>query len=49
MSLPPPTMTDAQLAKMGIERVPAEAFRVGTYRYSNLTDALAAARRAGAQ
>ena len=49
MSQPPPTMTDAELARLGIERVPAEIFRVGTYRYSNLTDALAAARRAGAQ
>jgi hypothetical protein len=49
MSQPTPTMTDAELARMGIERIPADTFRVGTYRYSNLSDALAAARRAGTQ
>jgi len=41
-----PTMTDAELAKLGIERVPAFTYHVGDFRYSNLSDAMAAARRA---
>ena len=44
-----PTMTDAELAKQGIERVPGFTYRVGAYRYSNLNDAIAAARRANGQ
>ena len=38
-------MTDAQLAALGIVRVPADIFKVGGYRYSNATDAIAAAQR----
>lgn len=44
-----PTMTDAELAKQGIERVPGFTYHVGAYRYSNLNDAIAAARRANGQ
>jgi len=36
----------AALAKLGIVRVPTERFEVGPYRYTNLSDALAQARRA---
>jgi hypothetical protein len=41
-------MTDEELASHGIERVPADVYLVGGYRYSNLADALAAARRGAA-
>ena len=44
-----PTMTDAELAKNGIERVPGFTYHVGAYRYSSISDALAAARRANGQ
>jgi len=44
-----PQMSDEELARHGIERVPADVFLVDGYRYSNLTDALAAARRAAAR
>ena len=36
----------AELARLGIRRVRTEHFQVGRYRYANLADALAAARRA---
>ena len=45
---PIPKMTDEDLARHGIERVPADAYLVGGYRYSSLADALAAAKRAAA-
>ena len=35
----------AELERYGIERVPADVFLWGGYRYSNARDALAAARR----
>ena len=35
----------AELARYGIERVPADVFLWGGYRYSNARDALAAAKR----
>ena len=35
----------AELERYGIERVPADAFLWGGYRYSNVRDALAAAKR----
>jgi hypothetical protein len=37
----------AELDRYGIERVPADAFLRGGYRYSNARDAIAAARRGG--
>lgn len=36
---------EMELARLGIKRVQAEIFLWGEYRYSNLRDALAAARR----
>ena len=45
VSGPPVAMTDAQLAALGITRIPADVFEVGGYRYSNATDAVAAAER----
>lgn len=39
----------AQLDRLGIERVPSETFLWGGYRYTNLSDAIAAAKRAGKQ
>ena len=38
---------EAELARLGIERVQTETFLWGGYRYTNLGDAVAAARRAG--
>ena len=35
----------AELHRYGIERVPADVFLWGGYRYSNASDALAAAKR----
>jgi hypothetical protein len=35
----------AELERHGIERVPADVFLWGGYRYSNASDALAAAKR----
>jgi hypothetical protein len=35
----------AELERLGIERVPADVFLWGGYRYSNASDALAAAKR----
>ena len=43
--LPPPS--DEELVRLGIERVPHETYRFGGFRYTNLSDALAAAQRAG--
>lgn len=37
----------SELDRYGIERVPADVFLWGGYRYSNARDAIAAARRAG--
>lgn len=36
---------DAELARLGIRRVESQVFQWGEYIYSNLRDALAAARR----
>ena len=36
---------EAELKRYGVERVPADAFLWGGYRYSNARDALAAAKR----
>lgn len=36
---------DAELQRYGIERVPADVYLWGGYRYSNARDALAAAKR----
>lgn len=37
---------DAELARLGIERIPTEIFQWGGFRYTNASDAIAAARRA---
>jgi len=37
---------DAELARLGVERVPADIFLWGGYRYGNARDAIAAAKRA---
>lgn len=39
------TVLQSELDRYGIQRVPADAFLWGGYRYSNARDALAAARR----
>ena len=39
------TTDQAELDRYGIERVPADVFLWGGYRYSNAGDALAAAKR----
>lgn len=39
----------AELTRLGIERVQSESFCWGGYRYSNARDAIAAARRGGKQ
>lgn len=36
---------DAELVRLGIERVQTESFRWGGYRYTNASDAIAAAKR----
>jgi hypothetical protein len=41
----PPTATEAQLATLGITRIPSDVFEVGGYRYSSARDAIAAAER----
>lgn len=41
----PPAITDEKLVALGITRIPADVFEVGGYRYSNATDAVAAAER----
>jgi hypothetical protein len=43
---PLPETMQSELARYGIERVPAEFFLWGGYRYSNAGDAIAAAKRA---
>ena len=42
---PGDTVEQAELDKHGIARVPADVFLWGGYRYSNVRDALAAAKR----
>jgi len=39
-------VSEAELARYGIERVPVDVFLWGGYRYSNARDALAAKRNA---
>jgi len=43
---PAPENLAALMARHGIVRVPAEQFHIDGFRYSNLADALAQARRA---
>jgi len=43
---PPSDSVRSQLERYGIERVPAEIFVWGGYRYTNASDAIAAAKRA---
>ena len=38
-------VSEVELARYGIERVPVDTFLWGGYRYSNARDALAAAKR----
>jgi hypothetical protein len=38
-------VSDAELARYGIERMPVDVFLWGGYRYSSARDALAAAKR----
>ena len=38
-------VSEAELARYGIERAPVDVFLWGGYRYSNARDALAAAKR----
>jgi hypothetical protein len=38
-------ISDAELDRYGIERVPADVYLWGGYRYSNANDAIAAAKR----
>ena len=40
------TIDDSELVRLGIERVQTESFRWGGYRYTNASDAIAAAKRA---
>ena len=40
-------ISQSELDRYGIERVPADVFLWGGYRYSNARDAIAAARRGG--
>ena len=42
-------ITDAELKKLGIERVQTDTYHVGSYKYSNLNDALAEAERPDAK
>lgn len=49
MTQQPPPPSDEELVRLGIQRVSVETFRFGEYSYTHLTDALAAARRAGAK
>lgn len=37
---------EAELARLGVERVPTERFEWGGYRYTHARDAIAAAKRA---
>ena len=43
------SVDETELKRLGIQRVPAEVFLWGGYRYSNARDAIAAARRANAK
>ena len=43
-----PPISQEELARLCIERVPGFTYRIGGYRYSNLADALAQAKRGGA-
>ena len=45
----PQPPSDEELVRLGIQRVMVETFRFGSYNYTQVTDALAAARRAGAK
>ena len=45
MTGPDHQMNDTELAKLGIRRVERQVYQWGEYVYSNLGDALAAARR----
>lgn len=36
---------EAEMRRLGIRRVPVDTFHVGSYRYSNLADAIAQAER----
>ena len=38
-------ISTASLKKLGVKRVTTDVYHVGTFKYSNLTDALAEARR----
>lgn len=44
-TLPATEDMDEQMARYGISRVPADQFHYKSYRYSNLRDAIAQARR----
>ena len=44
-----PIPSDEELKRLGITRVPADHFLWGGYRYSQASDALAAARRGAAK
>ena len=39
------SIDEAELARLGIERVQIDSFRWGGYRYGNARDAIAAAKR----
>lgn len=41
----PDNIDDAELKRLGIERVPATVYHWGGYRYGNVRDAIAAAKR----
>lgn len=43
--LAPPAADGAELARLGIVRVNTERFHVGPYRFANLADAIAEAKR----
>jgi len=45
MTTTPPEADPAELARLGIIRVSTERFHVGPYRYANLADAIAEAKR----
>jgi hypothetical protein len=42
-------LDETELARLGIKRIEADIFLWGDYRYSNLRDAIAAAKRADKQ
>lgn len=43
-----PPINQEELARLGIERVAGFTYRIGGYRYTNLSDAVAQAKRGGA-